>query len=182
MRSTLEKTCLHCGKEFTVTTMEKRKKFCTRRCAALYNNANRKPFSEEQKSEISSKISNSLKEYWKNNPDKIRKGEEQAKAVAKGTRGKYKRQPKSIMSLSSRTRSKIMQRLKAECCVCGWKEGTCDLHHINGKKIDNPHSHSNLCCVCPNHHRLIHENNVDESELKTFEEQFGDLWVEFYYG
>lgn len=44
---------------------------------------------------------------------------------------------KNIMSLfdvSSRTRTKILERMKMCCSLCGWSQSTVDLHHIISKK------------------------------------------------
>lgn len=177
MRKThLRKYCLECKQIFL--TLEKRSKFCSHRCSAIYGNRRRDPPTEEHKR----KVSQSLKAYWKNNPDKIRRGEIASKNAAKGTKGKYNRKPKNIYNLSSRTRRKIMQRLNTKCCRCAWGEGSCDIHHFYGRKGNDPHNHSKICCICPNCHRLVHEGKVSRKELKSFEEQFGDKWLEYYYG
>jgi predicted HNH restriction endonuclease len=90
----------------------------------------------------------------------------------------------SILSVSSRTVRKIINRLIANenltCCVCGWSDGSGDLHHIKGKKVKNANSNKNLSYVCPNCHRLIHQKKIDEKLLTPFSEQIGNKWKKYY--
>lgn len=103
---------------------------------------------------------------------------------AKSSRGKYKRNPQSILDLSSRTVGKIIQRLGIGCSrpECGWNEATCDIHHIRGRSIPNADHHSNLTCLCPNCHRLFHSGKITESDIVSLEKRVGDRWKEYYYG
>lgn len=87
----------------------------------------------------------------------------------------------SLKQLSSRTMSKILQRMNLGCSRCGWNEARCDIHHIHGRKIEDCDNHNNLCCLCPNCHRLVHDNKISSDELITLEEQIGDSWKEYYY-
>ena len=48
---------------------------------------------------------------------------------------------------------------KYGCFYCGWKEVSCDVHHINGRKSQ---SLKNLTYACPNCHRLIHRGFIAE--------------------
>ncbi len=101
---------------------------------------------------------------------------------AKGSKGKYKRNPESLMDISSRTVSKIMQRLGIGCSHCGWNEAPCDIHHIFGRKILDANHHSNLTYLCPNCHRLYHNDKLKPSDVISLEKQIGDRWKEYYYG
>lgn len=71
----------------------------------------------------------------------------------------------NIYELSTRTIQKIIKRAKINCAICGWDKTTLDIHHINGRKIDNPDNHTNLVCLCPNCHRLAHEHKISKNEL-----------------
>jgi predicted HNH restriction endonuclease len=53
------------------------------------------------------------------------------------------------------------------CLNCCWDEGTCDLHHIKGRKVENADTCHNITLICPNCHRLIHEGKLDVLTLKT---------------
>jgi hypothetical protein len=71
----------------------------------------------------------------------------------------------SLYELSNRTICKIIKKGKIKCVNCGWDKTTLDLHHIYGRNIENPNSHNNLVCLCPNCHRLAHENKLSKSFL-----------------
>lgn len=174
MRKTiLIERCLFCEKEFE--TIDKKKKFCNNSCAAKYNNRIRK-FKQSSKE----KISLSLKKYYDDNPKKIYS--EYFWNGVKTSKGKFLKNPHSIWDVSKRTRTKILQRLEISCSHCGWNKCVCDLHHINGRKIKDCNSHKNLSYLCPNCHRMAHNNIIIPSELITLEEQIGDKWKECYYG
>jgi hypothetical protein len=81
-----------------------------------------------------------------------------------------------------KTCRRILKELNVGCSRCGWKEGTCDLHHINGKKVPNANHHWNLTLLCPNCHRLFHEKKITEKDVFTLEQQIGDSWKALYYG
>ena len=38
-------------------------------------------------------------------------------------------------------------------------------YFTDGKKIEDPHNHKNLVSLCPNCHRLAHENKIEKSKL-----------------
>lgn len=189
---THEKQCPVCQRTFT--TPNKRKKNCSKRCAGLSTKSYHKPWSEERKvkqsllvknkyktdSSYRTKVSQGLKKYFAENPDKIRRGEQQSIAVGKATKGKRGRQPKNILDCSLRTTRKILARLKIACSACGWNEDVCDIHHINGKKIPNPDAHTNLAYLCPTCHRLAHKNKL--KEIVSLEQMIGENWLEYYYG
>lgn len=51
-----------------------------------------------------------------------------------------------------------------ECAICGWKESTLDVHHVNGNRhTDN--SPENLCYLCPNHHRMVNNGVISQSDI-----------------
>jgi hypothetical protein len=116
----------------------------------------------------------------------ISKGFDHAKLVGAGTKFRYNSNPTSLYELSTRTISKILERLRVEqnigCSNCGWKESISDIHHINGRKILNCHNHSNLCYLCPNCHRMAGKNLIDKSKLISLDKFIGDLWKQFYFG
>lgn len=91
----------------------------------------------------------------------------------------------NINETSSRTKAKILSRMheqKLICCSrCGWDEGKGDLHHINGRKIKNADNHLNLCYLCPNCHRLVHEGKVKKETLVNLNDFIGDAWREYYF-
>jgi hypothetical protein len=89
--------------------------------------------------------------------------------------------PDSIWKMSSRTRCKLLQRMGKGCCRCGWNEAPCDLHHINGRDIPNPHASSNLTLLCPNCHRLYHTKKIGPNDVVSIDVYLSN-WKEYYYG
>lgn len=51
------------------------------------------------------------------------------------------------------------------CEICNWKETTRDLHHIIHVSKGGKNTKDNLISVCPNHHRMIHNNLISENTL-----------------
>ena len=96
------------------------------------------------------------------------RGKEYVKFIGSFTKGKFKGAfIESILSVSKRTSSKILKRLHLGCCVCGWKEGSCDIHHIDGRKVENPDRHENLTLLCPNHHRMYDRKLIARKEISS---------------
>lgn len=80
--------------------------------------------------------------------------------------------------MSSRTRSKVIKRMKLSCFSCGWDKTTCDIHHIVPSSKGGTDSHNNLTNLCPNCHRLAHEGKL--VSFDNLEDKIGDTWKEFY--
>ena len=98
------------------------------------------------------------------------------------SKNKFLANPQNIYELSSRTRIKVIKRLNIGCSRCGWNEDICDMHHINGRKIKDCHNHNNLCYLCPNCHRKIHNGKIKKEELINLFDYIGDNWKQYYYG
>lgn len=90
--------------------------------------------------------------------------------------------PKSILDVSKRTLTKILDRMGCGCSICGWNEATCDVHHIIPKKQHGSDMNDNLCILCPNCHRKVHDHKIETSSLKNVDEYIGDEWKKYYYG
>ena len=159
---------------------KKGQRFCCHKCSIPENKIRVKE--KWENNEYKEKVSNSIKKAWSENRDSFSTGEKHSKIVGNYTKGKYKKNIKSILDVSSRTTSKILKRLNIKCSICGWDKGTCDIHHINGKKIDNFNDHNNLTYICPNCHRLVHEGKINNNELKTLNDIIPENWVDLYYG
>lgn len=172
MRKPKAYKCSECGSEFF--SIEAKPKFCSRSCSSTSGSRNRGPVSEETQE----KMTAGLRKYW---ATQVKRKIEISEIGKNSQRGKRK-QPKNLFNMSSRTREKVICRLNISCSVCGWAEARGDIHHIKGKKIDDPHDHSNLSYLCPNCHRLAHCKKLDPDLLVTFEEQVGDSWLKEYYG
>jgi hypothetical protein len=167
--------CIFCDSEFE--TIDKRKKFCNSSCAAKYNNRKRKIKESSKK-----KTSESLKKYFDENPRFKKPKKEFFWAGIKTSQHRFLKNPKNLYELSSRTRIKILERLEISCSQCDWNDCIGDLHHIKGRKIEDCHNHNNLSYLCPNCHRLVHNDLIPIENLITMEEQIGDKWKKYYYG
>ena len=88
--------------------------------------------------------------------------------------------PKSILDLSKRTITKILQRANQGCMICGWKEATCDIHHIKPKKEGGTNDNSNLIVLCPNCHRKVHDHLLIIPENINIETLFKN-WTNYYF-
>ena len=187
-------TCKKCGKEYEVECTDaawKRgayKKHCSLSCAN----------SHEMTSERLQHIREGIQVYYDNREyhytcercgkefttnTTIRKGRHIHCPDCKQNREHVKEDPQSLMDLSSRTVSKILQRAKCGCSICGWNESTCDIHHIVPRSEGGSNSSDNLIIVCPNCHRVIHTTDKYTKEFlqnlavdKTFTN-----WKEFYH-
>jgi hypothetical protein len=84
--------------------------------------------------------------------------------------------PNSIFCLDTQLIRKILKIMEIGCCRCGWHEGTCDFHHINGRKIHNANTEYNISLICPNCHRLVHEDKVKKEDLIPLAKLIGKRW------
>lgn len=88
----------------------------------------------------------------------------------------------TLMDLSSRTVRKILERADLGCAICNWKESSCDVHHIIPRSKGGTDDLTNLILICPNDHRLIHNNNKYELaflQSKSFAHILPN-WKDFY--
>lgn len=168
--------CQECGNSFKTVWNNK---FCGHSCSAKYSNKNRPPLTEEHRR----KIRDGVKRAHQEHPEWFPQGQKHIDKIAETTRGKYRGNTiQSILDVSNRTISKILKRLNLGCCICGWNEGSCDIHHINGKKVQDANGHWNLTIICPNHHRLCHSGKIKKETLISLLEYFPKNWKEMYYG
>lgn len=189
--------CDYCNKEFNKKNSEivkSKNNFCSRSCAAIFKNKNSKPPSRETRDKTSKSLGGSgifdkkckqcdvIFEYTKATEKDFCSKSCAAKFTTKFQWAGKCKNPESILDLSSRTISKILKRIGKGCSNCGWAEGSCDIHHINGRKIENADSHNNLTLLCPNCHRLVHEKKIPTEKIQTLEQYIGDIWRQFYYG
>ena len=87
--------------------------------------------------------------------------------------------PVSLLDISKRTVSKIMKRLNVGCFNCGWVLTTCDIHHIIPISKGGTDDNSNLTHLCPNCHRLAHENKL--TTFVSIKERIGEEWRKHYF-
>ena len=88
----------------------------------------------------------------------------------------------SVTDLHPRTISRIFCRvLNVGCCVCGWKEDRCDIHHIVPEKDGGTNDNNNLCYICPNCRRLAHSSKISSDKLIPIT-VYVPNWKDFYRG
>lgn len=173
------KICERCGNEHDGTYSSGR--FCSRKCA------NTRIPSKETKEKISNaltgkKLSDITKKKIGDAGRNRIVSEETKRKIGKSITENNQKEITSIMQLSTRTITKVLFRMNAGCSRCGWNESTCDIHHINGRKIEDANKHENLCLLCPNCHRMAHTNKINKEELISLIFQVGDEWKKYYYG
>lgn len=181
--------CERCNKEHNGSYGSGR--YCSEKCARARTLSN----------ESREKISKALK--GKEKPNKIihlhiceNCGDEFEKYLKKGRkkhcnnckrkvpRARKPREMKSILELSNRTVQKLFRRANIGCSICSWKESTCDIHHIISKKDGGSDENTNLICVCPNHHRMIHDKKINKYSLEFLKERNVNItfsnWKDYY--
>lgn len=192
MKHIYKLNCIKCGKEYELELTEfkyksgKYKHHCSLSCA------NKRKFSNTTKD----KISKSVILYYENNGYKYKCEicneyffrKTLIKNNRKITCDKCKhintnnKNIKSIFDISKRTISKILHRANIGCSICGWKDSTCDIHHIIPKKLGGTNDNLNLIIVCPNCHRILHTSNkydhIDLNKLSV-DNIFND-WLNYY--
>ncbi len=67
--------------------------------------------------------------------------------------------------------NEAMRRIYPDACMrCGWKESTCDTHHIVSKSNGGQFSLENGIILCPNCHRLADFGVIGIDELKRIKQ------------
>ena len=78
------------------------------------------------------------------------------------------REVSSETSLCIKTLYNIFENISCE--ICGWDKTTRDLHHIIEVSNGGQNDINNIICVCPNCHRMIHNNLISkDDQLKIVE-------------
>jgi hypothetical protein len=67
---------------------------------------------------------------------------------------------------------KTFRKTTQECIICGFDK-IVDIHHIDSNKQNN--STKNLIGLCPNHHRMIHNQNFRNELFQILKEKGFDL-------
>lgn len=189
--------CENCNKEHDGKYGSGR--FCSKQCSKSFSTKNKrkeinekisksligKKHTEDHKDKISkSQIGKILSDETKNKISNTKTGisrtEQQKINISIGVLKSKGKEINSILDISPRTVTKILERMNIGCSRCGWNESTCDIHHINGRKIEDFNNHKNLCLLCPNCHRLVHTNKISKDELIPLSIYIGDKWKLYY--
>ena len=60
----------------------------------------------------------------------------------------------------SKLQLKEQVRTDQPCWICGWHNARCDKHRITPGELNGKYHHNNILIVCPNCHRIAHENKT----------------------
>ena len=166
--------CLQCGKE--IVSKDQRQKFCSRSCAATYNNKRRnKKIREEISKSLhnyhAGVVKNESKRYCeccgKELTDNHQKKYCSSKCARVHTHNEYISRWKSgnengmsgEYQLSNHIKRYFMEKYNCKCQLCGWGERNLstntiplEIHHIDGDYTNN--KEENLQLLCPNCHSL----------------------------
>jgi hypothetical protein len=191
------KICFKCNTEFDDYSKWGPKKYCSRKCA------NSRPQTKEIRESKSKKLqkpttckycntvlksvsgAGSHEKSCLENPNRLpgsffEKNHTLETKLKQGQKnGMGLRTPKSLLDMSKRTSSKIMKRLDIGCFICEWKLGSCDIHHILPVSKGGSDDNSNLTYICPNCHRLAHEDKL--TDFISVTEKIGEEWRKFYF-
>ena len=66
-----------------------------------------------------------------------------------------------------------------QCSLCAWNKASIEIHHINGRKIKDPHNHFNLTIVCPNCHSEIEAKLIPEDKLIRISDSVPQNWGDY---
>ena len=149
--SKIEKLCECCNEPFTADSRELNRgnaKYCSLSCAAKMP----KQLKYKQICKHCGKEFNTASKNAKYCSDSCKQ---------KNYRAKQK--TISLESFSIKHFYKIFEKIPCE--LCGWDKTSRDLHHIVEVSNGGLNILENLLCVCPNCHRMIHENLISEDDL-----------------
>lgn len=147
----VEKICQTCGKSFQADSREVNRgngKYCSQTC--------------------SSKAPKALqyKQVCKHCGQEFMSASKAAKYCSDSCKQKnYRAKQKSLSEdgVSIKTYYKIFENISCE--ICAWDKTSRDLHHIIEVSIGGTNELNNIVCVCPNCHRMIHNNLISKDVL-----------------
>jgi hypothetical protein len=148
-------------------------RFCSNICAKSFS-------TKYKRDEINKKVSDTLSIKYNG----LTKQQKIQKEIA-DKHASYIRETEvtSLLDLSSRTVTKILKRMNLPCSNCDWHfDGVvCDVHHITERKNGGTNAHTNLTYICPNCHRLVHNDIIKKESLINLYDYIGDEWKKYYY-
>ena len=151
--SKVEKECQTCGKLFLADTREINRgnaKYCSQSCAS-------KAPKQLQYSQVCKHCGKDFISANKN-----------AKYCSDSCKQKnYRARQKSLSedTDSIKVFYKIFENIPCE--ICQWNKTSRDLHHIVEVSNGGTNELNNLLCVCPNCHRMIHNNLISKDDIEN---------------
>ena len=147
----VERICQSCGKSFQVDIREVKRgngKYCSLSCAAKAPKALQ------------------YKQVCKHCGKEFMSASKNAKYCSNLCKQKnYRERQKSQVNTYSSIKTYYKLFENVPCEICGWDKTTRDLHHIVEVSNGGATELSNLICVCPNCHRMIHNNLISKEDL-----------------
>lgn len=147
----VNKICGNCGKQFQADSREHNRgnaKYCSLSCVAI--------------ARIYKKNIKRNCVYCRNS---FLAGSVEAKYCSKSCKAKNYRKQQITNEYHTKTLQRILKHLSCE--ICGWNEAPRDLHHIIPVSDGGKNKLNNVIIVCPNHHRMFHNNLVSEEAVLT---------------
>ena len=149
----IEKECQTCGKSFIADTREINRgnaKFCSLSCCA------------KAPKEMKYKL------ICKQCGREFLSAVKSAKYCSDSCKQKnYRARQKSLSEDGECIKYFYKVFLNTPCELCQWDKTTRDLHHIIEVVNGGTNELDNLICVCPNCHRMIHNNLISEDDIKN---------------
>lgn len=149
--SKIEKLCQFCNKPFNADTRELnrgRAKYCSKSCAN----------SIPKDQNIIKVCKHCSKEYHTSN-----KACKYCSDSCKQKNYRLKSKDLTENGISIKNLYKIFKQ--TSCEICGWNETNCDIHHVIEVSNGGTNQLNNVIYVCPNHHRMIHNNLISQNDL-----------------
>ena len=150
--SKVEKICQTCSKSFMADTREINRgnaRFCSLSCAAK----------APKKLQYPQVCKQCGKEFLS--------ASKSAKYCSDSCKQKnYRAKQKDISENSGSIKTLYKKFENVPCEICGWDKTSRDLHHILEVSNGGTNEISNIVSVCPNCHRMIHNNLISKNDLE----------------
>lgn len=147
---TISKICEYCNTSFDADIREHNRgnaKFCSISCGMKNSNSNRE--------QINKICKHCGRDYQSSNNN--------SQYCSKSCKQKnYRHTSKHILGKEKELIDNIR---KEPCSICGWQESIRDVHHIIPVSKGGKNINENLISLCPNHHRMVHNNLISENDL-----------------
>ncbi len=151
--ATIEKECQTCGKTFSADTREVNRgnaKYCSLSCAAK----------APKKLQYTQICKHCGREFLS--------ASKQSKYCSDSCKQKnYRAKQKDLSNENSSIKTFYKVFENVPCELCQWDKTSRDLHHIIEVSNGGTNELNNLLCVCPNCHRMIHNNLISKDDIEN---------------
>lgn len=176
------KPCLQCGKPLERRWNHELRKavFCGNQCKFAYQSVHPTNFRGTQQSKNCVHCGKLFFYYASVRPTAqyccyACKAAEHGSKVSVAKAGKWVGSKRGKVSARKLAKKYLLQR----CALCGWKEASCDAHHIIDLRRGGPNHLGNIIILCPNHHRMADEELISqETLLKCWHQTYDELHLD----